>query len=492
MTYRRGSLPPQVRLELAWRAYQQQGFYGAITDLAASFGVSRWLVYHLLHVLVPVLLELAAPKPPGPKPLSGEVRVDKRHLDRAIVTLRVVGNVPLEGIQRSLEEILGIHRSIGYLSGVISQAQQQASAFQRQLVYRVSGTGLLDELFQHRNPLLVVIEPHSTALLVLSQESHRDGDTWGVRLLETEEQGFHFTQVVSDDAQGIATGVVAALGQDISHQLDVGHLFGDMARLEAELERSAYKHIQEEAERWSVLDSARSDRVITSRIKAWEQAHQKAKKTIWLYEDFYYLSEELYSLFSPIGPQGAPRSLTAVQQDLEALLSLLEQIPHPKVQELRKRLTNQQKGLLVFWEEWERCLSTLQKTIPQPEILQALLLDYFLRKRKPTQTTQHALEKTNAFIEEKIGEQATLRREQVASTLDDLIRSSALVETANSWLRPYLNIRKGSSQPFLDLIRLYRNTRTYRRGKRKEHSPFELLGISLPEDWLELVGLPRN
>ena len=492
MIYRKHSLSPQERVDLAWRAYQQQGFYGAIRDLAVSFGVSRWLVYHLLHVLVPVMLELATPKAPGPKPLSEEVRVDKRHLDRAIVTLRVEGNVPLEGIQRSLEEILGVHRSIGYLSGVIAQAQHQASAFQGRLFYGVSGTGLLDELFRHRNPLLVVVELHSTALLVLSQESHRDGDTWGVHLLETEEQGFHFTQVASDGARGIASGVAAALGEELSHQLDIGHLFGDVAHLEAELERSAYKYIQEEAERWHVLDSARSDRIITSRIKTWEQAHQKMEKTIWLYEDFHYLAEELYSLFSPIGPQGADRCLTEVQQDLEALLCLLEELPHPKVQELRKSLTNQQKGLLVFWEDWECRLSTLQKTIPQPEFLQALLLDYFLRKRKPTQATQLTLQKTNAFIKEKMGDQATLLREQIASTLDDLIRSSALVETANSWLSPYLNTRKGSSQPFLDLIRLYRNTRTYRRGKRKGHSPFELLGISLPKDWLEMVGLPRN
>ena len=95
-------------------------------------------------------------------------------------------------------------------------------------------------------------------------------------------------------------------------------------------------------------------------------------------------------------------------------------------------------------------------------------------------------------METHLGDQAACLREQVASLLDGLVRSSALVENANSWLRPYLNTRKGSSQAFLDLVRLYRNTRTYRRGKRKGHSPFELLGLSLPEDWLSLVGLPRT
>ena len=492
MTYRRSSLLPRDRLELTWTAYQQQGIYGAITDLALSFGVSRWLVYHLLHVLLPVLLEVARPKPPGPKPLSRVLRVDKRHLDRAIVTLRVVGNVSLEGIQRCLEEVLGTRRSIGSLSEVIVRAQKEAVAFQRQLVYEGTGTGLLDELFLHRTPLLVVVEPHSTALLLLAQEEHRDGDTWGVRLLETEEQGFSFTRVVSDQAQGIAAGVHAAFGEEMPHQLDLGHLFGQIARLDAELERTAYKTIREEAERGRVLDSAKSERVIVSRIEAWEKAHQKMEEAISRYEDFHYLAGELSGLFTPVSPEGVPRSLAFVQGEVQALLSLLEEIPSSKVQELRKRLARQQKGLLVFWEDWEHRLAALREIIPPEEELQALLLEYFLGRKKSSPATQKALEKTKAFVETHLGDQAACLRAQVAALLDGLVRSSALVENANSWLRPYLNTRKGSSQAFLDLVRLYRNTRTYRRGKRKGHSPFELLGLSLPEDWLSLVGLART
>ena len=385
-----------------------------------------------------------------------------------------------------------MHRPSGYRSQVIAQAQKEASAFQRRLVYQVAGPGLLDELFQHRRPMLGVVEPHSTAVLMLAQEDHRDGDTWGVHLLDLEEHGFHVTQVASDDARGIAAGVSAALGEDALHQLDIGHLFGEVARLDAQLDRRAYKHLGDEAERWRVLDSARSDRGITSRVERWEEAHQKAEEAILLYDDFHYLSEELYSLFSPVGPTGAPRSRMAVEEDLEALLRLLEELPGTKIQELRTRIANQQPGLLGFWEDWEQRLTQLREAIPQEEILHALLLDYFLGKRKPTQAIQKVREKVDTFVETHMGEQAPLLREQVASTLDGLVRSSSLVETANSWLRPYLNTRKGVSQPFLDLIRLYRNTRTYRRGKRKGHAPFELLGVSLPEDWLEVVGLPRS
>ena len=437
MTSRRSCLSPWDRLELTWTAYQQQGIYGAITDLAACFGVSRWLVYHLLKVVLPVLWEVARPKPPGPKPQPRVLWVDKRHLERASVTLRVVGNVPLEGIQRGLEELLGTHRSIGYLSEVIAQAQGEAVAFQRQLVYEGEGSGLADELFLHRDPILVLVEPHSTALLLLSLEEHRDGDTWGVRLLETEEQGFSFTQVASEGAQGIAVGVPAAFGEELPHQLDLGHLFGEVARLDAELERTAYKTIRQEAERWRVLDSARSERVIVSRIEDWEQAHREMEEAIARYEDFHYLAGELSGLFTPVSPQGAPRSLPAVQGDLEALLSLLEELPSAKVQALRNRLTTQQEGLLGFWEDWERRLAQLREAIPQEALLQALLLEYFLRRRKkPSPAMQTALEKAKAFLEPPLSEQASPLRAQVALLLDGLIRSSALVEHANSWLRP--------------------------------------------------------
>jgi len=129
MSHRR--LSAFQRIKLAWQAYQCKGIYGAITDLAKSYGVSRWLVYNLLNVLVPLMLAMAEPKTPGRKPDVKELRVDKRHLDRAILTLRIIGNVSLENIQLCLEEVLGTYRSIGYLSQVIHQAQEQATAFLR-------------------------------------------------------------------------------------------------------------------------------------------------------------------------------------------------------------------------------------------------------------------------------------------------------------------------------------------------------------------------
>jgi DNA/RNA endonuclease G (NUC1) len=73
--------------------------------------------------------------------------------------------------------------------------------------------------------------------------------------------------------------------------------------------------------------------------------------------------------------------------------------------------------------------------------------------------------------------------------LDCIVQSSALVETINSLLRPYMNEAKNQlSQEQLNIIRFYLNHRVYQRGKRKGAAPIELLrGEKLDKSWSELL-----
>jgi len=364
-------------------------------------------------------------------------------------------------------------------------------------------------------PILIAVEPNSTAILMLARETHRDGETWGSRrtavpqnsgiplcgrsrfaglhLLQTQEQGFQFNRIASDQAQGIAAGVQAALGVETPHQLDIGHLFAQVSQLDMALERSAYKSLALEEERWRVLDSARSDGVLSKRIQAWEQAHLASEQAIHLYDDFHYLAHQLYDLFTPVDADGVIRTLADVQAELLALMTLISELPSQRVQKILTRWASQKDGLLVFFCDFQQRLSQLHQFIPDDGLLQMLLLEYFLkRKKKLSASNQKALSEVENFLSNYLGSKAAFSRKQVASILDGLLRSSALVENANSRIRPYLNSRKGVSQGFLNLLALYLNSKRYRRGKRKGHTPFELLGVDIPDDWLKLVGLPPN
>jgi hypothetical protein len=69
-------------------------------------------------------------------------------------------------------------------------------------------------------------------------------------------------------------------------------------------------------------------------------------------------------------------------------------------------------------------------------------------------------------------------------------RASSLVEGINSVVRMQQARHRRMTQGMLDLKRLYWNTRAFRCGKRKGQSPYQRLGMGLPEiTWWELLKL---
>jgi len=80
-------------------------------------------------------------------------------------------------------------------------------------------------------------------------------------------------------------------------------------------------------------------------------------------------------------------------------------------------------------------------------------------------------------------------KRNIFQQLDGIVQSSALVETINSILRPYMNeARNQLSTEQLNVIRFYLNHRVYKRGKRKGFAPIELLrGEKLKQSWLDLL-----
>ena len=71
--------------------------------------------------------------------------------------------------------------------------------------------GLLDEIFQASDPVLVGVDAASTFCFLLSLEEHRDADTWGTRLLELVDRGFAPKATIADFASGLRAGHHEAL-----------------------------------------------------------------------------------------------------------------------------------------------------------------------------------------------------------------------------------------------------------------------------------------
>ena len=89
-----------------------------------------------------------------------------------------------------LRDLFDYRISLGTVHNIVHGAVPQARGINQQ--YDLSGIriGLLDEIFQAGDPVLVGVDAASTFCFLLGLEDHRDADTWGIRLLELVDRGF--------------------------------------------------------------------------------------------------------------------------------------------------------------------------------------------------------------------------------------------------------------------------------------------------------------
>ena len=71
--------------------------------------------------------------------------------------------------------------------------------------------------------------------------------------------------------------------------------------------------------------------------------------------------------------------------------------------------------------------------------------------------------------------------ERVRAVLRGVWRTSSLVECLNSVARMQQARHRKMTQELLDLKRLYGNLRRFRTGRRKDQTPYGLLGLKLPD-----------
>jgi hypothetical protein len=81
---------------------------------------------------------------------------------------------------------------------------------------------------------------------------------------------------------------------------------------------------------------------------------------------------------------------------------------------------------------------------------------------------------------------------KVEELLDKRHRASSAVEGFNALLRPYMYVRKGVSQGFLELFKAWHNLRIRRNGKHQGTSALGVLTGIPTGDWLTILGYPPS
>ena len=501
---RRKDLSPALRMYIAHVALFDSG-YGRITVLSQRYNISRNFIYHLRnHLLIYGWVMF------GMHPVSTKIKTEeideKILLLREILVLRLEGKCPIIGISLLLKRRGLKGSSIGYISEVLKDIGSRLSpVLEVESDMKLAIVFASDEVYSSSQPLLITVDPVSSAILHMELGLDRKGETWEEHWQKLLAAGFTPILLTNDEGNGMK----AAQGEvfkNIPRQTDtfhaIAHRLGDIRRI---LEQKAWSAIKEEYERETKTASAKSDGVFTQRFELYERAIEQSLSAIQLYEDFKLYYQFMIEQFQLFDEQGQLRNSTISRANLEDAISGMQALGHPKANKELKTIRNLMGNLFCFLDQAQAIVQQLQQTCitcEQQQALKAICRAYQYQKnyRKAKQANvkkYHQQKEEDWLIMAQIQwEQSQnqlmdfeLFKKQCYQQLEGVVQSSAMVETINSIVRIYLNGCKNQiSQAHLNLIMFYHNHRRYVQGKRKNHTPMELLtGQKQEEDWLDLL-----
>ena len=235
--------PAQRLLRQERQALAFQVLAGAqpVSDLAREHEVSRKFLYQQAHTAQDALTRAFDPEPKSEKVLF-YLPVTKAWLRQLVLGLVLICHSSARGVVELLRDLFNYRISPGTVHNIVHSAVPHAQRINQQYDLSSIHIGLLDEIFQAGDPVLVGVDAKSTFCFLLSLEENRDADTWGIRLLELVDQGFAPDATVADFASGLRAGHQEAL-HEVPCRGDVFHALYNIGPLARYLENRAYEAI---------------------------------------------------------------------------------------------------------------------------------------------------------------------------------------------------------------------------------------------------------
>jgi hypothetical protein len=484
-------LPPSDRQTLGLQALAGQR---SITSLADAYDVSRKFVYRQANTAQEALDEAFGEDAAGsPERVLRWLPVTKSWLRQAALGLTLICHSSERGVSEFCQDLLGVHLSASTVHNILTDAVAKARPHNGG--YDLSGVRIsaLDEIFQKRRPVLVGADTASTYCFLLRLEEHRDADTWGVRLLELQEQGFAPEATIGDFEHAWRAGHAEAL-PDVPCRGDVFHVLQPLAQVMTYLDNQAYAAIrahdqlvqqktklQKQGRRDQTAKVAALGRQVTAAVQTTQQALALADDVTllarWLRQEVFVVSGLAY----------------ADREELFDLIVAELQAREPqcahRLGPVCRLLRNHREEMLAFAEQLDRDLNDLAAAfeVPVRWVRDMLDLDGF-DSRQPRRWQQEAR------LRQQLGQRFIPLQYAVQDLGERVVRASSVIENLNSRLRNYFFLRRQLGTDYLVLLQFFLNHRRFVRSQHPERvgkSPAELLTGQKHPHWLEMLGYQR-
>jgi hypothetical protein len=504
------TLTPQLRI--ANTAAVLHGPYGTVTRQAALSGTSRQALYRdAAHVLQAIdgtdaqrrldalqhdCDRLRAERDDLRRQLQQTVVFDRERLARFATTAQAEG-VSLPVTRRLLQSVLDARvPSVAQLGRWTHAAAQRAAALLPVLddVARPRAAQVAaDEIFFGRRPCLMVVEQHSLCWLTGRLADNRDGATWAEEFRHLP----HVEQVTRDAGTGLAKGV-ALVNQErqqrgqaaIADQEDHFHTLREGRRALRRMQQRVCRLIDEAAlaQRREQRKARRTgSRQGTATVTA--QAERRAEDAVdagAAVEQAWASVADALQLFTPAGELNTRARAAGI------IAAALPTLAGPEWAKTRRALTRPQ--LLTFLDRTQERLAALPVT---PALRDAAVQAEGLRQRPqalqgsgPSAAALRGVLLATSVVLTLSAAAGVAAVAGVRGVLRQAWRASSLVEGLNSVARMQQARHRRLTPGLLSLKRLYWNCRVFRTGRRRQQTPYGLLGVTLPHsDWWALLRL---
>jgi|SoimicmetaTmtHAB_FD_contig_71_22112_length_1688_multi_3_in_0_out_0_1 hypothetical protein len=330
----------------------------------------------------------------------------------------------------------------------------------------------------------MLVEPGSLCWASGRTVEARDGKTWAVEFARFSA----LSAVVRDDGSGLGKGLKLERARrrqenqpNLEDSLDVFHTVREGNRALRKIWGAATRALEHAEEAQKKLDrmgrqGTPQTGYATSTSRLWRKAEQLWDQAMAA-EKAWKLTRSAFEFFTP---EGRFNDRLQAQAVVAAALPSLNGPAWAKTRRLVLRPES-----FTFLDQAQRRLAELGL---EPDVLSALL-DLEGLQRQPWRLSEStagsaatrawALARTVQLTKARPDWQELAHR--VRQVLRGVWRASSLVECVNSVARMQQARHRKMTQGLLDLKRLYWNLHRFRRGHRKNQTPYELLGLKLPD-----------
>ena len=383
------------------------------------------------------------------------ILLTQQFIERCVTALLVICGVPVERITEFFEEVFHYHISKGTINNIQKRASGKARFIDLRITLEFIKYVAMDEIFQQGRPVLTGVDLETQYVFIMEETPDRTGSTWESALNRKKASGLNPMVCVSDSGSGLQKGIPAAY-QGITMQLDVFHALRDVRVHVSKRERRGIALLTELC---TLERKVNGVKVHRKTVKRYEELSATIDNTLQKTDTLCILYDWLKELTDFSG-YGYAQSLSLCTWILDEMSSLF-----PESKKFQKSLSSFRNRLPDILRFLRRLQDNLKDAAAQKNLeAHDLMLLY-------NQRACSAYSEDNAAIENRIFHRLGTRMMEARNILHDTIqitfRASSMIENVNGRLRCYMNRKRDLSGAFLDLLKLYFNTRKSRRPANK-------------------------